>query len=103
MAQQDLRSVYLYVVDDVVSKMKPEFVTAGIDECVTVVSCYHKLCLHLNGPLEGQQPMGVRHRLISKTITLCRSVLLTLRERWQARMGERGLLDPPDATRDATM
>eukprot|EP00877_Chromochloris_zofingiensis_P003509 jgi/Chrzof1/13159/Cz07g22070.t1 len=31
---QDLRAVYLYIVDDVISKMRPEFVQEGADETV---------------------------------------------------------------------
>ena len=32
MATQDLRRVYLHIVDDVIAKMKPEFVNEGVDE-----------------------------------------------------------------------
>ena len=29
---QDLRRVYLHIVDDVIAKIKPEFVNEGVDE-----------------------------------------------------------------------
>lgn len=32
MAIQDMRRVYLHIIDDVIAKMKPEFVQEGIDE-----------------------------------------------------------------------
>lgn len=32
-AQQDLRSVYLWIVDDTMTRIRPEFVQHGVDEC----------------------------------------------------------------------
>lgn len=32
MAHQDMRRVYLHIIDDVIAKMKPEFVQEGVDE-----------------------------------------------------------------------
>lgn len=33
--KQDLAAIYNWIVDDVVAKIKPEFVAEGVDECVT--------------------------------------------------------------------
>ena len=32
MAYQDMRRVYRHIIDDVIAKMKPEFVQEGVDE-----------------------------------------------------------------------
>ena len=34
---QDLRRVYYHIIDDVITKMKPEFVQENVDECVSRV------------------------------------------------------------------
>ncbi len=88
---QDLRSTYIWIIDDVMSKIKPEFVAHNVDECVAVPARLAWLPTFAIRPGAGAPTLCGLARY-----GLCRQVLRTVRDRWEQRMQEKGLLDAPE-------
>lgn len=80
--EHSVATVYRAVIDEVVSRVKPEFVGEGVDECAAL-------------PQPGYFDIAVRPLRSCTEHAVChRAVLDELRVLWETKLSQSGALDP---------
>ena len=89
-AEHSVGTVYRAVIDEVVSRVKPEFVGEGVDECAGLPRTSSAAFLHNVLTSNCIQPVLCTHEQV-----VCRRAILDeLRVLWETKLTQSGALDP---------